>query len=35
MAKTYEGDELVTRVFLITVVGVGAAIAAFFMIGIF
>ena len=33
MAKTYEGDELATRVFIIMAVGVGAAIAAFFLIG--
>ena len=34
MAKTYEGDELATRVFFITMVGVGAAITAFFLIGL-
>ena len=34
MAKTYKGDELATRVFVITMVGVGAAIAAFWLIGL-
>jgi hypothetical protein len=34
MAKTYEGDELATRVFGIVMVGVGAAIAAMFLIGL-
>jgi hypothetical protein len=34
VAKTYEGDELATRVFVIMAIGVGAAITAMLLIGL-
>jgi len=34
MAKAYEGDALATRVFLIVMAGVGAAITAMLLIGL-
>jgi hypothetical protein len=34
MAKTYEGDELASRTFMIVMVGVGAVIAAMALIGL-
>lgn len=34
MAKTYEGDELAARTFMIVMVGVGAVIAAMALIAL-